>query len=376
MTCHQTSESRESSGFRIGFIMSTELGLRTHYLNWRNGLTPDLGVRPEWIVVDWWKHYGLVECLPLVPDTIKARLRAEIQLRTGLRNGPFDALFVGQERMFHGTNALLFKQHYFISSDVTAKQLAAFGPLYNKEPNGPAFYERIKHWERRERFRRARGLFPWSRWVAESMVEDYGADPSTIHVTPPGVDLAKWDVIRKGTRGEMSGPINILFVGGDFARKGGDLLLDWASKTTRKDWRLNIVTREMVVPPHKNIHVYNRLQPNDAGLLELYAKADIFVLPTWGDCYSIASIEAMAASLPVILSRTGGTEDIITDGKTGYLIDPGDASALAERLDHLIDRPDMRVSLGCAAREDAERRFDARANIGRTISFVKECLRE
>lgn len=370
MIYHQPSE------IRIGFIMSTELGLRTHYLNWRNGLTPDLGVRPEWIVVDWWKHCGLVECLPLVPDTIKARMRAEIQLRSGLRKGPFDALFVAQERMFHGTNALLFKQDYFISSDVTAKQLAAFGSLYNKEPKGPAFYERIKHRERRERFKRARALFPWSRWVAESMVTDYGADPSIIHVTPPGVDLDKWHVDRKGSGSKMTGPTNILFVGGDFARKGGGLLLDWAAKTTRKDWRMHIVTRDLVVPPHQNVHVYNRLQPNDQALLELYAQAHIFALPTWGDCYSLASIEAMAASLPVILSRTGGTEDIISDGKTGYLIDPGDGSALAERLEYLIDRPEVRVSLGCAARQDAERRFDARANIGRTIGYVKECLQK
>jgi glycosyltransferase involved in cell wall biosynthesis len=362
------------SDLRVGFVMSTEVGLRTQFLNWKACLTPDLGIDPEWIIIDWWKHGGLIERLPLVPATIKARVRAEIQLRGGLRTGPFDALFVAQERMFHGTNSALFRQPFFITADVTAEQLAAFGSLYSKESWGPVAWEQYKHRERRERLRRARALFPWSQWAAESMVTDYDADPSMIHVIPPGVDMAKWRMADRIADRKGSGPVNILFVGGDFIRKGGDLLLDWAAKTTRRDWRLHIVTRDFFVPTHPAVRVYNRLQPNEPALLGLYANAHMFALPTRGDCYSLAGIEAMAAGLPVILSKTGGTGDIVRDDQTGFLIPPGDGPALAERLDYLLDNPDRRALMGCAARQDAEARYDAKKNVQAIVQHMRDHL--
>jgi glycosyltransferase involved in cell wall biosynthesis len=358
----------------IGFIMSTEVGLRTQFINWKSGLTPDLGINPEWIVIDWARNHSIVGRIPLLPIELKARTLAEMQLRTGLRKGPFDALFVAQERMFHGTNGFLFKQDFFITADVTAKQLEAFGSLYNMGPRGPVVYEQHKHRERRERFRHARALFPWSRWAADSMVNDYGANPDTIHIIPPGVDPEQWNMKIHRSRMERRGPVNILFVGGDFYRKGGDLLLDWAQRTNRKDWQLHLVTRDLVVPPHPSVRVYTRFGPNDPGLRDLYASADIFVLPSRGDCYSLAAIEAMAATLPVILTRTGGTSDIIQDGKTGYLIDVEDGRALGERLEHLLDNPAVRSSLACAARADAEQRYDSRTNIRRTVGLMRDMI--
>jgi glycosyltransferase involved in cell wall biosynthesis len=168
--------------------------------------------------------------------------------------------------------------------------------------------------------------------------------------------------------------VNILFVGGQFRRKGGDLLLEWAERTACKDWMLHLVTRDTVVPTHPNIRVYNRLSSNDPELMELYHKAHLFVLPTRGDCYSIASIEAMASGLPVILSLTGGTGDVIREGETGFLIPPNDGGALAERLDYMVANPAERVKMGDAARRDAERRYDAGRNVRDTVKIMRERL--
>ena len=365
-------QDTQKAELHIGFVMSTEVGLHTQYLNWRACLTPELGVKPEWIVIDWWKRRGRIERIPLLPDSFKARLRGEVQLRHGLKKGPFDALFVAQERIFHGTNSYLFRQDYFVTADVTAIQLAAFGDLYKKLPSGPAFYERRKHAERVERLERAKALFPWSRWAAESMIEDYGADPDTIHVISPGVIMEK--LLSNRDNSSQDGPTRILFVGGDFYRKGGDLLLKWATQTSRKNWHLDIVTRDLVVPTHKNVKIHRRIGPNSPELLALYSDAHIFALPTRGDCYSIASIEAMAAGLPVILSRTGGTGDIISDDDTGFLIEPGDCDALFDKLDYLLDNPQRRIEMGAAARADAENRFDATKNIAKTIEIMRKYL--
>src|SRR5579862_2767430 len=153
----------------IGFIMSTEVGLETQYLNWRHNLPEDLGIRPEWIVVEWWREHGMLERLP-VPHGPTARLRAYSSLRRGLARGPFDALFVAQERILHRASGILSRQPYFITADVTAKQLQEFGVLYDKAGTGIERYEAAKHRERCERYRGAAALFPWSQWAAESMV--------------------------------------------------------------------------------------------------------------------------------------------------------------------------------------------------------------
>lgn len=357
---------------RVGFLMSTEVGLKTQYLHWRHGLTPDLGIEPEWIVISWWRHDALLERLPLVPHSLKARARAALELRAGLSRGPFDALFIGAGDVSHGKPSLLKRQPYFLTSDVTTRLLHAFGDLYGKRPSRLGFVEARKHAARCERLRNARALFPWSHWAAGSMIEDYGADPRRVHVIPPGVDVEQW---RCPARHE-EGPTHILFVGGDFYRKGGDLLLEWARRTRAKDWVLHLVTRDPVRPGAPNVKVYNGLTPNDTALMALYRQAHLFALPTRGDCYSIASIEAMAAGLPVILSETGGTGDIIRDGETGYLIAPGDGAALAERLEHLLAHPDRRRRMGEAARADAEARYDSRQNVRRTVEIMRAALEQ
>jgi glycosyltransferase involved in cell wall biosynthesis len=355
---------------RLGFVMSTEVGWKTQYLNWRDGLTPALGVDPEWIVINWWDQSGLLENLPLMPPGMKARIRSHIELRAGLTKGPFDALFIGVGHVLHGGQRLLARQPYFITSDVTPIQLHKFGKLYGIMRTRFEIYERKKYEGWRDRYRNAAALFPWSNWAGKSMIEDYGADPSKVHVIPPGVDISKW----KAGRRDNSGPVNILFVGGEYYRKGGDLLEEWADRTKTKDWHIHLVTRDPIEVTNKNITVYRDLSPNDERLMELYRQADIFVLPTRGDCYSIAAIEGMASGLPVILSRTGGTEDIVTDGKTGFLVEPGNSDHFVDRLDYLLAHPEERIAMGCAARLEAEQRYDAAKNIRRTLSIMRECL--
>ena len=350
--------------------MSPEVGLKSQYLNWRAGLTPELGIVPEWIVIDWWKTGGFVERLYCIPSGLKARIRSRIQLREGLAKGPFDALFIAGHTIYL-SNELLDKQPYFLTADVTARQLHAFGDLYNKLPSRISLLERQKHRFRCSEYRNAAALFPWSKWAAAGMIEDYGADPKTTHIIPPGVDLDRWKCAERSADCETT---NILFVGGDFIRKGGDLLLKWASLTSSSNWSLHLVTRDRIDAPSANVHIYNGLQPNDPALTDLYRKAHLFALPTRGDCYSIAGIEAMAAGLPVILSCTGGTGDIIRDGETGYLIKPNDFGELAERLDYLVANPKLRMKMGLRARTEAEERYDARKNVAKTVKIMRQSM--
>jgi glycosyltransferase involved in cell wall biosynthesis len=358
---------------RLGLVFSTEVGLRTQYQNWRDRLA-DTGsqttVDTRWIVIEWSQPGGWVERLPILSQGIKGRIRSQLELASGLRQGPFDVLLVAAPTVMTGKDRLLAGQPYAISIDCTPRQLHGFGDLYGKGPSRFALYEHYKERARRRLYQNAAALFPWSHWAAQSMIDDYGAVPERVHVIPPGVDLDRWHVPNRPA--PDPGDIQLLFVGGDFYRKGGDLLLEWARTTRRKNWSLHIVTRDSVSSPCERVKVYTGLGPNDPALVVLYRQADVFVLPTRGDCYSLASIEAMAAGLPVVLSQTGGTADIICDGQTGYLIAPGDRAALSDRLESLLAAPERCRVMGAAARCDAEARYDVVANIDRILSVLAQ----
>jgi glycosyltransferase involved in cell wall biosynthesis len=75
----------------------------------------------------------------------------------------------------------------------------------------------------------------------------------------------------------------------------------------------------------------------------------------------------MASGLPVVSTNVGGIPEIIVEGVTGYVVEPGDAFALGERLRTLIADKDARTRMSAAARARAERYFDARTNVNAVI---------
>jgi glycosyltransferase involved in cell wall biosynthesis len=96
-----------------------------------------------------------------------------------------------------------------------------------------------------------------------------------------------------------------------------------------------------------------------AGAMALYPQADICVAPSlWEEPFGLVAVEAMAAARPVVASRVGGLKDIVRDDLTGYLCPPGDAAALAECLGILLDRQELRHSMGRAGRLVVEEEYD------------------
>lgn len=89
-----------------------------------------------------------------------------------------------------------------------------------------------------------------------------------------------------------------------------------------------------------------------------YRRANIFVFPSvWHEPFGIPVIEAMAAGVPVIASRGGGLPELVDDGTTGLLVQRGGVAHLASAIQHLLDDPARRATMGCAARERAVQRF-------------------
>lgn len=94
--------------------------------------------------------------------------------------------------------------------------------------------------------------------------------------------------------------------------------------------------------------VFAGAQPDVLPFLEA---ADVFVLPSLWEGFPVAVMEAMARGLPVVASRAGGVPELVEEGRTGLLVPPADAPALAEALSALARDPEMRRRFGRAGRE-------------------------
>ncbi len=87
------------------------------------------------------------------------------------------------------------------------------------------------------------------------------------------------------------------------------------------------------------------------------AAVDVFALPSWGDeGVSQALMQAMACALPIVTTPVGSLTEVIHDGKTGLIVPPRDAQALAAAIVRLLDEPQLAARLGQAARQLAEER--------------------
>jgi glycosyltransferase involved in cell wall biosynthesis len=95
--------------------------------------------------------------------------------------------------------------------------------------------------------------------------------------------------------------------------------------------------------------------------VEDYLRAcDVFVFPSLFEALGISLVEAAACGLPSVASRTGGIVDVVEDGRSGWLVAPGDAAALAAALSELARDEVLRAGMGRRARALALARFDER----------------
>ena len=109
--------------------------------------------------------------------------------------------------------------------------------------------------------------------------------------------------------------------------------------------------------------------------LPAYAAMDVFVLPSaQPEPFGGVVMEAMCLGLPVIATNIGGSVQQVADGETGYLVPPGDAPALAEKLALLLGDAALRRQFGQAGQRRIEERFDLKKMVEKIEDVYEECL--
>ena len=194
------------------------------------------------------------------------------------------------------------------------------------------------------------------------------ARPWKTSVIHSGVDLQRYTTpkvdptVMRGSLGIEDGTLVVGSIGWLLPIKAPEVLLEamgsvWESQP---DIKLLFVGKGdledslKATVQHMNVADRVRFLGWRDDIPDLMHSFDIFVLPSRNEGMGRVIVEAMAAGLPVVASRTGGLPDLVTDGHNGFLVPPGNAVTLGQAIQNLCNNPDLRKRMGEAGRRRAE----------------------
>jgi hypothetical protein len=212
-------------------------------------------------------------------------------------------------------------------------------------------------------------LFARSLWCAESLRDDYGIPSDRIVVTGAGPNLDVPPPERAGYDRRT-----ILFVGRDWARKNGPLVVDALrlARLRRPELRLRVVGPRVAGTSEPGIEWLGPLDgERRRGLPAIYAEASLFVGPSRFEPFGVAYLEAMSAGCPVVALDRGAVREIVEPGVTGTLLPDAEPRALAGAiLGWLSDGPALERA-GRAARERVAERFTWKLAAARILEALR-----
>ncbi len=213
-----------------------------------------------------------------------------------------------------------------------------------------------------------------------------------VHVIHNGADLSQFPWRTQGEaplKRELGLPASsflICAVGQICARKGLRELLDAFSQIHQNATHLHLAIIGKPVFEHEEQYLSALLaQVNANGLADrvhftgerrdiaaVMQSADLMVLNSREEPFGLVLVEAMSCGTPVLATRVGGIPEIVTDGETGWLIDKGDASALALKLAELSQRPDLLEQVSRVAKKTVCPRFSIEQFLTRLHAFYAQ----
>lgn len=217
----------------------------------------------------------------------------------------------------------------------------------------------------------AAGIFTLSERLRRSFIEDFGIAPERVEAAGAGPNFDTADIPDRLDEFRQ-GPPEVLFIGVQFARKGGDALLRAFARARAEvpDARLTVVGPREPIPEAPGVEWLGFLDKDVSGdrarLDAAFRRARLFCLPTRYEPFGIAYLEAMYYALPCVGTRTGAVGEMIADGRTGFLVEVDDEAAMADRLVRLLRDPALAREMGLAGRQRARERY--------SWAFVATCM--
>jgi len=199
-------------------------------------------------------------------------------------------------------------------------------------------------------------IFTMSGFLRQSFIDDYGMLPDKVISIGAGINL---DAMPEPAESKDYANENILFIGVDFARKGGFELIK-AFRVVRERMPNALLH---IIGPHRKIagvseapgvvwHGFlDKNNPNDdARLKSIFAQSSLFVMPSLYEPFGIAPLEAMAHEVSCIVTNAWALPEIVPENICGRLVAPGDWEELAEQIIDLLRNPSKLAQYGRAGR--------------------------
>jgi glycogen(starch) synthase len=236
----------------------------------------------------------------------------------------------------------------------------------------------------------ADGVRANSRAVVETMREFYGVqfERDRLAVLAHGMEDRSQRVPALPTKNSFT---DVLYTGRFEGRKGTDVLLEAIPGIcrTHRTTRFILVGEDRALPDGSTLggtfrtrfrgaQFLNRVifagEVSDSQLESYLSQCDVFVAPSRYESFGLVFLEAMMFGKPVVGCRSGGMTEVIEDGVTGLLAEPGDAVSLAAALDALLEDADKRREFGRAARDRYLRLYTRESLAERTLAFYRKTL--
>ena len=198
-----------------------------------------------------------------------------------------------------------------------------------------------------------------------------------LHIIHCGVIPTVYDG-KKTSRDPAAAP-RFVFVGRLAAVKGLRVLMDAfeIARRTVPDFHLTLVgdgaeraALEAVAAPYGQAICFTGYQ-SQSEVAQTLAEADAFVLPSFAEGVPVVLMEAMASSKPVIATQVAGVPELVEDGINGYLVPPGDAETLAQRMIDLAHDADLRQRMGTAGKKKVRLAFNIETEAARLYSLFQ-----
>jgi glycosyltransferase involved in cell wall biosynthesis len=238
---------------------------------------------------------------------------------------------------------------------------------------------------------RSNRLIAVSDFTRRELLQYYKVKEAKIRVIHNGVDVNKFKPAADRLKAKEELGFNpkdkaILSVGRLYARKGLFTLIESMVLATRKfrnakfiiagkglsDEMKKLVSYATKLGVKDNI-IFTGYFP-DKKLPRLYQAADIFAFSTFYENLPFAVLEALSTGLPVVTTNVGGIPEMIEDGKNGFLVEPANSKALADRILYYLEHPATASEMGLLARKNIENNFDWRLIVKKVVKVYDEAL--
>ena len=316
------------------------------------------------------------------PEAAYAPALEALSVGLAMARDPVAADVVHTHTWYVGLGGMLVQSIHGVPLVVTLHSMEPLRP-WKADQLGTGYA--VSSWAERLAVERADRVIAVSAQMRDDILRHFHVDPGRVTVLHNGVDAEAFarterrDALdRHGVRAPYA-----LFVGRISEQKGIFQLLEAARSlpagvqlvlcASSPDTPELLARLEVAVAGRPEIHWINAMVPVPE-VVQLYSHAAVFVCPSIYEPFGLINLEAMACGTPVVASRVGGIPEVVVDGETGRLVEPGDVAALGQALREVLADPARARRMGEAGRRRVEAHFSWDRIADRTMTVYREAI--